>query len=83
MKASYNGHLPLADLLIGAHADVNAKDVSSNLVSTVCINELKPIVYPNQLTALVCCPCVATLRLLIRLLDWLSDARLLLVSECK
>ena len=28
--ATINGHLPLAELLIGAKADVDAKDVSSN-----------------------------------------------------
>ena len=28
IKASYNGHLPVAELLIGAKADVNAKAVS-------------------------------------------------------
>ena len=28
MKASENGHSPVAELLIGATADVNAKDVS-------------------------------------------------------
>ena len=51
MKACYNGHLPVAEFLIGANADLNAKDVSSNLVSTACNNEfLQPIVYPKQPT---------------------------------
>ena len=39
MYASSNGHLPVAELLIGAKADVNAKNVSRNMIVLACIYE--------------------------------------------
>ena len=39
------GRLPVAELLVGAKADVNAIDVSRNLISTACINEFQKLLF--------------------------------------
>ena len=89
MCASEKGHLPLAELLIGAKADVNAKDVSKKKSDvSACISEFrKQFFIRNRLRLLIGSCVFHVLRQCASFVfgSWIGCliGRMLLALECK